>query len=75
MTTFRRQDGQVTVLTAVFMLALLGITGVVLDVGAWFRQQRVEQTTVDAAALAGAQVTRARRLRTTPPGTAASTGC
>ena len=55
MRTFSRQDGQVTVLTAVFMLVLLGITGVVLDVGAWFRQQRVEQTTVDAAALAGAQ--------------------
>jgi len=28
----------------------------VLDVGSWFRQQRISQSTVDAAALAGAQV-------------------
>jgi hypothetical protein len=55
MTMLRRQEGQVTVLTAVFMIALFGITGVVLDVGSWFHQQRVEQATVDAAALAGAQ--------------------
>jgi hypothetical protein len=55
MTRLRRQDGQVTVLTAVFMVGLLGITGFVLDVGSWFRQQRVQQATVDAAALAGAQ--------------------
>jgi Flp pilus assembly protein TadG len=55
MTNLRGQDGQVTVLTAVFMIAMLGITGIVIDVGAWFHQQRVEQSTVDAAALAGAQ--------------------
>jgi len=55
MTSLRRQEGQVTVLTAVFMIAILGITGVVLDVGSWFRQQRTQQATVDAAALAGAQ--------------------
>jgi hypothetical protein len=55
MTTLRREEGQVTVLTAVFMVILLGITGFVLDVGSWFHQQREEQTTVDAAALAGAQ--------------------
>lgn len=50
-----RDEGQVTVLTAIFLVALLGLTGIVLDVGSWFRQQRVSQATVDAAALAGAQ--------------------
>jgi Flp pilus assembly protein TadG len=51
----RRQDGQVAVITAIFLVALLGCAGIVLDVGSWFRQQRVTQATVDAAALAGAQ--------------------
>jgi Flp pilus assembly protein TadG len=55
MNRFRRQDGQVTVMAAIFMLALVGMAGLVLDVGSWFRQQRVTQATVDAAALAGAQ--------------------
>jgi Flp pilus assembly protein TadG len=51
----RRENGQVTVLAAVFMIGLVGMAGFVLDVGSWFRQQRVTQSTVDAAALAGAQ--------------------
>jgi hypothetical protein len=55
MKALRREEGQVTVLTAVFIVALLGMAGFVLDVGSWFRQQRVVQTTVDSAALAGAQ--------------------
>ncbi|MFL5964407.1 MAG: pilus assembly protein TadG-related protein [Gaiellaceae bacterium] len=55
MTALRKEAGQVTVLTAVFIVALMGIAGLVLDVGSWFRQQRVVQTTVDSAALAGAQ--------------------
>jgi hypothetical protein len=55
MNTLRREDGQVTVLTAVFIVVLLGMAGFVLDVGSWFRQQRAVQTTVDSAALAGAQ--------------------
>jgi Flp pilus assembly protein TadG len=50
-----RQEGQVTVLTAVFIIALVGMAGFVLDVGSWFRSQRVSQATVDAAALAGAE--------------------
>lgn len=50
-----RQEGQVTVLTAVFIVALVGMAGFVLDVGSWFRTQRVSQATVDAAALAGAE--------------------
>jgi putative Flp pilus-assembly TadE/G-like protein len=55
MNTLRREDGQVTVLAAVFIVVLLGMAGFVLDVGSWFRQQRAVQTTVDSAALAGAQ--------------------
>jgi Flp pilus assembly protein TadG len=55
MSSARSERGQVTVLTAVFMVVLLGLGGFVLDVGSWFRQQRVSQATVDAAALAGAQ--------------------
>ena len=55
MTDLRRQEGQVTVLVAVFMVVLIGMAGFVIDVGSWFRQQRVTQSTVDAAALAGAQ--------------------
>jgi Flp pilus assembly protein TadG len=54
-TRIRSERGQVTVLTAVFMVALVGLCGFVLDVGSWFRQQRQQQTTVDSAALAGAQ--------------------
>lgn len=50
-----REDGQATVMAAVFMVILVGMTGFVVDVGSWFRQQRVSQATVDAAALAAAQ--------------------
>jgi Flp pilus assembly protein TadG len=55
MTRFRSSDGQVTVLAAVLMVFLVAMVAFVLDVGSWFRQQRVTQSTVDAAALAGAQ--------------------
>jgi hypothetical protein len=55
MTDLRRQEGQVTILVAVFMVVLIGMAGFVIDVGSWFRQQRASQSTVDSAALAGAQ--------------------
>jgi hypothetical protein len=55
MNRLRLQNGQVTVITAIFLIALIGLVGFVLDVGSWYRQQRVTQATVDAAALAGAQ--------------------
>jgi len=55
MTALRRQDGQVTVLAAVLMVALVGMAALVVDVGSWFQTQRATQSTVDAAALAGAQ--------------------
>jgi len=56
MTRLRSADGQVTVMAAVLMVFLVAMVAFVLDVGSWFRQQRISQSTVDAAALAGAQV-------------------
>jgi len=55
MTAARDERGQVFVLSAVIMTALIGMTALVLDVGSWFRAQRQLQATADAAALAGAQ--------------------
>src|SRR5690349_6465977 len=55
MTRFRSDNGQVTVMAAAMMVFLIAMVAFVLDVGSWFRQQRVTQANVDAAALAGAQ--------------------
>jgi Putative Flp pilus-assembly TadE/G-like len=55
MNAARNERGQVFVLSAVIMTALVGMTALVLDVGSWFRGQRQLQATADAAALAGAQ--------------------
>ena len=55
MTSFRRDDGQVAVLSVVFLTVLLGMSALVLDVGTWFRADRAAQATADAAALAAAQ--------------------
>jgi hypothetical protein len=55
MNRFRSADGQVTVMAAVLMVFLVAMVAFVLDVGSWFREQRSAQSTVDAAALAGAQ--------------------
>jgi Putative Flp pilus-assembly TadE/G-like len=51
----RSEAGQAAALTAVFMTVLLGSCAAVLDVGAWFREDRDTQRIADAAALAGAQ--------------------
>jgi Flp pilus assembly protein TadG len=45
----------VIVLTVISLAVLLGMSALVLDVGAWFRTKRQLQATADAAALAGAQ--------------------
>jgi Flp pilus assembly protein TadG len=55
MNRLRREEGQVMVLVAAILVGIIGMTAFVVDVGAWFRQQRALQSTVDAAALAGAQ--------------------
>jgi secretion/DNA translocation related TadE-like protein len=55
MSDVRSQRGQATVLTVVFITALLGMAALVLDVGSWMRAQRETQSAADAAALAAAQ--------------------
>jgi hypothetical protein len=49
------ERGQAVVLSVLALVALLGMSALVLDVGSWFRTQRRLQATADAAALAGAQ--------------------
>jgi hypothetical protein len=55
MRAFRKQDGQALVLSTMLLVGLLGATGLVVDLGSWFRAQRDTQAIADAAALAGAQ--------------------
>jgi Putative Flp pilus-assembly TadE/G-like len=50
-----RQGGQATVITVIFMTVLIAMAAAVLDIGSWYRADRALQSTVDAAALAGAQ--------------------
>jgi Flp pilus assembly protein TadG len=51
----RSDRGQATVLSLIFLAALLGMAALVLDIGSWYRADRSTQSTADAAALAGAQ--------------------
>ncbi|HZR94185.1 MAG TPA: pilus assembly protein TadG-related protein [Gaiellaceae bacterium] len=51
----RDERGQAIVLTAVWMIVLLGMAGLVIDAGSWYKGQRDLQAVADAAALAGAQ--------------------
>jgi hypothetical protein len=51
----RDDNGQTIVFTTVALVAVLGMTALVLDVGSWYRAQRAAQSAADAAALAGAQ--------------------
>src|SRR5438105_3516900 len=55
MSTTRNERGQVIVLTVIALTVLLGMSALVLDVGAWFHTKRQLQATADASALAGAQ--------------------
>ncbi len=55
MRRLRRERGQATVMTVLFLTVLIGAAAMVLDVGAWFRADRKLQADSDAAALAGAQ--------------------
>ena len=55
MSNIRNDRGQATVLTVIFLVAILGAVAMVLDVGSWFREQRDTQSAADAAALAAAQ--------------------
>jgi hypothetical protein len=55
MMRLRTESGQTVVFTVLAMMGVLGMSGLVLDVGSWFRSQRDLQAVADAAALAGAQ--------------------
>lgn len=49
------ERGQAAVLSVLWMVVLLGLAGLVIDVGAWVQSQRHLQARADASALAGAQ--------------------
>ncbi|HEY3921743.1 MAG TPA: pilus assembly protein TadG-related protein [Gaiellaceae bacterium] len=51
----RNESGQALVLTSLFLILIMGATGLTVDVGAWYHERRQAQTTADAAALSGAQ--------------------
>jgi hypothetical protein len=51
----RREHGQIVVLAALLMTAMLGFTAIAVDVGFYMRNLRDGQNDIDAAVLAGAQ--------------------
>jgi Flp pilus assembly protein TadG len=51
----RDESGQVILILAVALILLLGISGLVMDVGNWYHVQRQAQAVADASALAAAQ--------------------
>ena len=52
----RSENGQVFALMAISILALIGLSGFVVDVGVAYRAHRRAQTTADASALGAAQL-------------------
>jgi Putative Flp pilus-assembly TadE/G-like len=52
----RRERGQIIVIAALALVAIVGMTGLVIDGGALFAQQRVAQNGSDASATAGSVV-------------------
>lgn len=54
MNDWRSESGQVLAVTALGMLVLLGIMGMALDAGMFFRAKRTVEIAADAAAVAGA---------------------
>jgi Flp pilus assembly protein TadG len=53
--TVRSEQGQVAALLIFCLIALLGLSALVIDAGVWFQAKRGLQAQADAAALAGAQ--------------------
>ena len=49
----RGEEGYVLVLTALLLLPLLAVTGLAVDLGAWYARAAAIQRAADAAALAG----------------------
>jgi hypothetical protein len=63
----RRQSGQTLVLMTLFMVAILGFLGVIIDGGYLWSQQRIVQNSTDSAAEAGAIVLAQRLSGATAP--------
>ncbi len=59
MTTYadrrRGEGGQVLAIFVLVLVVLIGMAGLAIDVGSWYRADRQAQTIADAATLAGAQ--------------------
>jgi Flp pilus assembly protein TadG len=55
LTRVRDESGQAIVLVAGLLVFLVGMAGLVIDVGSWYHADRKLQTAADAGALAGAQ--------------------
>jgi len=53
--TLRREQGQILVMVAILMTALLGFVGLVVDTGHLYAQRRQSQNAADEAATAGAR--------------------
>lgn len=51
----RAERGAVAVAVAILLPVIIGVTGLVIDVGSWYETQSQLQNAADAAALAGAQ--------------------
>jgi Flp pilus assembly protein TadG len=51
---WRDEDGVIAVLTALALTVLIGIVGLALDVGMWYRSNRAMQNAADAAVIAAA---------------------
>jgi Flp pilus assembly protein TadG len=51
---WRDEDGIIAVLTALALTVLIGIVGLALDVGMWYRSNRAMQNAADAAVIAAA---------------------
>ncbi|HZA33739.1 MAG TPA: Tad domain-containing protein, partial [Vicinamibacterales bacterium] len=56
MNRLKNEAGQTFAITALAMLAFVGMCAFVIDAGSWYRTDRRLQATADASALAGAQM-------------------
>lgn len=66
-----RQRGQMLIIMALALVALLGMTGIAVDLGFGFAHRREAQNAADAAALAGAQALGRHYINPSP----ATSGC
>jgi Flp pilus assembly protein TadG len=71
----RREHGQVLVIFAIALIGLLAVTGLVIDGGNAFTQQRMAQNSVDSAAEAGAVILAQYYAGATAPATGYTGTC